>query len=130
MRLASTTGGNGPPGDVTPEEARAFVWGPWEFNSGASEQVLSNRETRPRPYSRESGRNWDKLGLVPTRPGRWMEGTTGEAWRRPYRDQPVRLLLTCRRKGEEPWVVQRDVKVEHPSGAGLGGRSDADGESR
>jgi hypothetical protein len=122
--------GNGRPDDVTPEEAQAFVWGPWEFNSGASEQVRGSRETKPRPYSRESGRNWDKLGLVPTRPGRWMTGTTGEAWRKQYHDQPVRLLLTCRREGEESWVIQRDVRVEYPRGAGLGAQNNAEGDSR
>src|SRR5579872_4544918 len=31
------------PGQVTHEEAEAFVWGPWEFNTGASVQIASNR---------------------------------------------------------------------------------------
>ncbi len=37
----------GLPAGVTQEEAEAFVWGPWEFNTGASKQVVSNRETVP-----------------------------------------------------------------------------------
>ncbi len=111
--------GRGLPGNVTSEEAATFVWGPWEFNASASEQVASNRETKPRPYSRENGRNWDKLGLVPTKPGSWMS-TTDEAWRKQYGNQPVRLRLTCRREGDEPWVIQRDVKVDYPRGTGPG----------
>lgn len=36
-----------------------FVWGPWQFSTGASEQVASNRTTRPRAYSLTTGKNWD-----------------------------------------------------------------------
>jgi hypothetical protein len=104
----------GLPDGVTQEQAEAFVWGPWEFNTGASTQVVSNRETVPRPYSRVSGKNWDLLSLTPTRPGCWMTGTGQDDWRKQYRDHPVRLLITCRRKGYEPWFVQRDVQAEYP----------------
>ena len=101
---------HGLPDGVTQEEAEAFVWGPWEFNTGASAQVVGNRETRPRPYSRVSGKNWDVLSLRPTQPGRWMT-TSQEEWRRQWRGQPVRVLLTCHRDGYEPWFAQSDVKV-------------------
>jgi hypothetical protein len=104
--------GHGLPDGVTQEEAQAFVWGPWEFNTGPSAQVVSNRESRPRPYSRVSGKNWDLLGLTATRPGRWMN-MPQELWRKQYRDHHVRLLITCRREGYEPWFVQRDVEVEY-----------------
>jgi len=100
---------------VTQEEARAFVWGPWEFNTGASAQVVTNRESRPRAYSRVNGKNWDLLSMTRTRPGRWMSDGPDE-WRKRWRDQPVRLLLTCRCEGYEPWFVQRDVEVEQGGG--------------
>lgn len=64
------------------KEAEAFVWGPWEFNTGASAQVSSNRTTRPRPYSHVTGSNWDFLSMHRTRPGSWMSGTSEEDWRR------------------------------------------------
>ena len=48
---------------MSPEEARWFVRGPWEFNTGASAQVTDNRTTRRRSYSRPDGKNWDRLGL-------------------------------------------------------------------
>jgi len=107
----------GLPDGVTREQAEAFVWGPWEFNTGASAQVVSNRETVPRTYSRVSGKNWDLLSLTPTRPGRWMAGTGQDKWRKQYRDHPVRLLITCRREGYEPWFVQCDVHAEYPKAA-------------
>lgn len=104
----------GLPDGVTQEKAEAFVWGPWEFNTGASSQVVSNRETASRPYSQVSGKNWDLLSLIPTRPGHWMTGTSQDDWRKQYRDHPVRLLITCRREGYEPWFIQRDVHAEYP----------------
>jgi len=63
---------HGLPDKVSPEEARRFVWRPWEFNTGASAQVTDNRTTRRRSYSRPDGKNWDRLGLTRTRPGHWM----------------------------------------------------------
>lgn len=55
---------HGLPDGLTQEEAEAFVWGPWEFNTGASKQVVSNRTTVTRPYSLVTGKNWD----VPVEP--------------------------------------------------------------
>jgi len=94
------------------EEAEAFVWGPWEFNTGASAQVISNRTTKPRPYSHVTGKNWDRLSMTRTRPGSWMTGTSQEDWRRQTGDQPIRLLITCRRQGYEPWLVPYEIMVE------------------
>jgi hypothetical protein len=108
----------GLPDGVTQEEAEEFVWGPWEFNTGASAQVVGNRESRPRPYSRVSGKNWDLLSLQPTRPGRWMS-ISQEEWRKQWRGQPVRVLLTCHRDGYEPWFAQSDVKVAQGGGPSI-----------
>ena len=91
--------GRGLPDGVRAEEAEAFVWGPWEFNTGASEQVVSNRQSRERPFDRVSGKNWELLSLTRTRPGRWMTGASQEQWRKQWRDKPVRLLLTCKCEG-------------------------------
>lgn len=102
----------GLPDGVTLDEAEAFVWGPWEFNTGASDQVVSNRQSKARPYSRVSGKNWDLLSLTATRPGKWMNPSQDE-WRKKWKDEPVRLLVTCICDGYEPWFIQRDVKVEH-----------------
>lgn len=39
--------GQGLPDGVTQEQAAAFVWGAWEFNTGASAQVVSNVSRGP-----------------------------------------------------------------------------------
>jgi hypothetical protein len=104
----------GLPDGVTQDEAEAFVWGPWEFNTGASEQVVSNRESKARPYSRVSGKNWDLLSLRATRPGKWMSISQAE-WRKQWGGEPVRLLVTCICEGYEPWFIQRNVYVDDPS---------------
>lgn len=98
-----------PPG-VTQEQAAAFVWGPWEFNTGASDQVVSNRRSKPRPYSRMSGQNWDLLSLQRTRPGPWMTSTSEGEWRKEH-GGPVRLLLTCCCDGHEPWSLLHEIPV-------------------
>jgi hypothetical protein len=97
------------PGKLTQEQAEAFVWGPWEFNTAASHQVISNRESRPRPYSRVSGKNRDLLPLKRTQPGNWMSTYTQQQWQEEYEDQPIRLLITCHRTGYEPWTLLREV---------------------
>lgn len=104
--------GYGLPDKVSAEEAASFVWGPWEFNTGASAQVTDNRTTRPQPYSRPDGKNWDRLGLRRTRPGYWMGEMTPEQWQR-QQDGPVRLRITCRR-GHEQWTLLREVEVQEP----------------
>ena len=99
--------GYGYPTGVDEDEARQFVWGPWEFNTGASAQVTDNRTTRPRPYSCTDGRNWDRLSLTRTRPGRWMS-LSPEQWQK-QTEGPVRLQITCRRGGDQ-WILLREVE--------------------
>jgi hypothetical protein len=99
--------GRGYPTGVSEEEARRFVWGPWEFNTGASAQVTGNRTTVPRPYSWADGRNWDRLSLARTHPGHWMS-MDQERWQKQV-DGPVRLQITARR-GSEQWTLLREVE--------------------
>jgi hypothetical protein len=100
--------GHGYPAGVSEEDALRFVWGPWEFNTGASAQVTGNRTTRPRPYSRTDGQNWDRLSLTRTRPGHWMS-MSPEQWRQ-QREGPLRLQITCRR-GDEQWILLREIRA-------------------
>jgi hypothetical protein len=102
------------PPRVTQEEAEAFVWGPWEFNTNASVQIATSRVSQTRAYSRVTGKNWDLLPLQRTRPGHWMTSYTQQQWQGDYEGHPVRLLITCRREGYEPWTLLQEV----PTGAG------------
>jgi hypothetical protein len=99
--------GHGLPAGLSQEDAHNFVWGPWEFNTGASAQVSDNRTTRPRPYSRADGRNWDRLSLTRTRPGHWMS-MAPDRWQQ-EREGPIRLQITCQR-GREQWIALREVR--------------------
>jgi hypothetical protein len=97
------------------QEAEELVWGAWEFSPEDSSQVVSKRESRPRPYSRLTGENQDLLRLRATEPGPQVSGISSQAWRDRYGDRPLRLRLTCKRnEHQSPWVIQRDVNVEHP----------------
>jgi hypothetical protein len=99
------------PGNLTSDQAAAFVWGPWEFLTAASVQIVSNRQSRPRPYSRVTGKNWDLLPLTPTRPGHWMSTYSQEQWQGDFAGQPIRLLITCRRDSYDPWLLLREVAI-------------------
>jgi hypothetical protein len=100
----------GLPDGVSQKEAEAFVWGPWEFSTDAS-QVANNRTSRPRRYSRADGKNWDIFELRLTRPGRWMSRSI-ENWQERQNHEPIRLSITCRRKGYETWTLHRDVQPD------------------
>jgi hypothetical protein len=109
--------GHGLPQGVSQERARAFVWGGWEFNTGASAQVSSNRATKPLRYTLGNGKNWDRLSLSRTRPGEWMSAMSQEQWAKQYDKLPIRLLITCRYPGFEQWTILREVMPENdPAG--------------
>lgn len=99
------------PNDITEDQLKLFVWGPWQFNA-IMRNVDSTRESKPLGFSRVSGKNWQDYILIHTKPGSWMTSSATD-WRQRYEKQPLRLLLTCRRNGyPEAWLVQRDVPVK------------------
>jgi hypothetical protein len=110
-------GGRLTPGGPSAEDIAKHVWGPWEFNTGASAQVVDNRTTAPRSYSRETGNDWDRLGLIPTAPPFWA-AMTQQQWLRKQDGEPVRLLLSCR-LGEYRWDLPYDAHVA-PQRSGTG----------
>jgi hypothetical protein len=95
-------------------EAARFVWGPWEFNSGARDQVENNKITKSRRYSRADGKNWDRLSLNRTRPCTGMTGTMPDAWRQQVQG-PMRLSVTCRRDDYRPWYLLYEVTADAAS---------------
>ncbi len=114
----------GLPDDVSQADAEAVIWAGWEFNTffgPAVGHAVSRRQSRPRSYSRVSGKDWEQLLLRETRPPRWNKMTL-EEWRSYWREAPLRLRLE-RRRHDSPdlWVVNWNVEVEH---------SDADGTTK
>lgn len=97
------------PDRVTQREAELFVWGLWQFNTGASQQVADARTTLPRRYSRADGKDGEVFDLIKTRPGHWMHSTQ-QSWAQEH-NGPVRLSFECRLDGEQPWQVSYDVTV-------------------
>jgi hypothetical protein len=66
-------------GDATQPQT-AFVWGPYEFNTEASEQVASNRWSEPRRFSHIKEITAKSCHCGEHGPGRWMGSTTPEKW--------------------------------------------------
>jgi len=103
---------------VTEAEAEEVIWSGWEFDTfwvGSRDQrakkATSNRQTKPRPFSRREGKDWYELLMRRTRPPRWGDWTE-EKWRERYGEVPLRLSLECRLAGHEPWIVYKIVPIE------------------
>jgi hypothetical protein len=107
---------HGLPPNLSEEDADLFIWGPWEFNAGAREQVANYRTTRPRPYSRANGEDWDRLHLIRTRAGAWMSHYSADRWQA-ERSGPLRLQITSRLNGYEPWHLTREIDWKPSAGA-------------
>lgn len=99
---------SGPPRGVSASDFATFVWSPWVFDEGASAQVVDPRTTRPRPYARGSGRNWDRLQLRRSRPGSWMTSTSAASWSDEV-GSTMWVQLTCKLKGHNEWVGLHEV---------------------
>jgi hypothetical protein len=97
-------------GGPSAEEIAKHVWGPWEFNTGASAQVADNQTTHGRSYSRSTGQDWDRLSLVPSAPPYWASGMTTQQWLLRHDGQPIRLMISCR-LGEYRWELPYDVPI-------------------
>lgn len=107
--------GHGYPEGVSEEDARLFVWGPWQFSTGASAQVADRRTTQPLTVDRANGKNMVPVPLERTRPGRWMTGASPEKWLQDRRDT-LRLHVSCR-SGELIWDdLTEDLQAPGPPG--------------
>jgi hypothetical protein len=96
-------------GGPSAEEVAKIVWGPYEFNTSASGNVTDQRTSRERAYDRTTGKNWDKLPLLPSSRPRWASWTD-QQWMNKYRGHPVRLVIECWYR-HDTWVITRDVPV-------------------
>jgi hypothetical protein len=104
---------------LTPEQVSAVIWGPFRLNPGVRDTDGLGREHGPFPLPRNEPY---KLSLEQSMvPSWWID--PGE-WRRQYESAPLRLQLTCRREGYEPWTVlweghpSRGMRVRYKPGSG------------
>ena len=98
------------PGGPSAEDIAKHIWGSWEFNPGASAQVADNRTTLPQTYSRTTGKDWDRLSLIPTTPPHWSSMTQRQ-WLRRTDGHPLRLMISCR-LADYQWELPYDVPVK------------------
>lgn len=96
-------------GSVSQEELDAQVWGPYRFTYGADGADVNGRAVRPVPLHVGRGR---PFAIEKTRAPRWQRGDdANERWRQQYDQTPIRLVLTCRSEGHEPWTVPYEVET-------------------
>jgi hypothetical protein len=95
---------NSRPGSgVTQEQISRVIWGPYRLNRGVRDTDPDGRAHGPfrlpknEPYP---------LQLEQTTPPSW---TTPEFWHQ-YEDKPVRLEITCRSAGHEPWILRLEAE--------------------
>jgi len=95
-----------PGSDLTQEQISEVIWGPYRFIAGVRDTGPNGRVHGPfrlpehEPYP---------LQLEQTTAPPW---TTPGFWRDQYEGKPVRLEITCRRAGDEPWTLRREVAVK------------------
>ncbi|MER6374856.1 hypothetical protein ABT255_42340 [Streptomyces mirabilis] len=96
-------------GGPTPEQVAAQVWGPYRFVPRVNDADENGQVMPGFPLRVGAGQ---PRALERTRPPHWQEGDDREArWRDKWLNQPMRLVLTCRRDGFDPWVVPYEVDV-------------------
>lgn len=106
---------SGPPPDgVTQDQYDQFLWSRWEFNAGASEQVVNYRESRPRTYSWIGGKDWDYLHLKGTHAGGWMSDAQRKSWRTD-RIPTLRVLITAKHD-TDTWHQLHEVTMRSTEG--------------
>lgn len=95
--------------DPTQDDLDRVVWGPYRFVPGVdgADQLGRTVADFPLRVGEERG-----VELEPSRPPAWV--TDPQDWAQRYRDTPIRLEITCRRAGYEPWTVLVDVDQPLP----------------
>ena len=89
--------------DDIPEQISEVIWGPYRLNPAVRDTESYGRAHGPfrlpkhEPYP---------IQLEQTTTPAWI---TPGVWKNQYEYKPVRLELTCRRKGHEPWILRQEV---------------------
>jgi hypothetical protein len=97
--------------NLTAEQIKAQVWGPYRFAPGVDGADKNGRAPAVVQLNRgQSRRFW----LERTLPPPWA--TNSPNWWEQWADHPVRLNLVARSGSHEPWTVPLDVDVEPQDG--------------
>ena len=96
-------------GGPSQEAIDAQVWGPFRFVPNINEADANGQRIPSFPLRVGAGH---PFALERTRPPLWQEGNDRqEHWRDQWLNKPMRLVLTCRRDGFDPWTVPYEVEV-------------------
>ena len=96
-------------GSATQEQVDAQVWGPLRFVPGSDGADRNGQTVAPFALAVGKGR---PFALERTRSPLWWDGNDREErWRDKWLNKPLRLVLTCRREGYEPWTVPYELDV-------------------
>lgn len=97
----------GPGSQLTAEQLAGVIWGPYRFSLGQDHTAPPGRTYGPVPLPKNEPL---PVALERAFPPSWHGDP--QRWRAQYDDAPVRLQVTCRRDGYEPWTVLCEVGVE------------------
>ena len=97
--------GNG----LSTEQLADAIWGPYRLNPGVRDTDRLGREHGPFSLPRQEPY---KLSLEPTMVPSWY--TVPGMWRKQYEGTPIRLEITCRRDGYQPWVALPEITPIDP----------------
>ncbi|MFF1628928.1 hypothetical protein [Streptomyces sp. NPDC058272] len=96
-------------GGPTEEQVAAQVWGPLRFVPGSDGADRTGHTVVPFALAVGRGR---PFALERTRsPFWWEDDDREERWRDKWLNLPMRLVLSCRREGFDPWTVPYEVDV-------------------
>ena len=100
-------------GGPSAEEIAKVIWGPYEFNTGAGDEVADAWTTIARLYSRETGEGLGHSRPRPHRAPYWVTGQTQQQWLRHLSAFSDRCLDSQR------WMLSYDVQVQDGPPAGM-----------
>jgi hypothetical protein len=93
-----------PGGGLSAEQVAAAIWGPFRLNPGVRDTDSTGRQHGPFPLPKNEPY---KLSLERSMVPSWW--TAPDLWRKQYDGKPIRLEVTCRRDGYEPWTLLPEV---------------------
>lgn len=95
-----------PGSQLTQQQITEVIWGPYRLNPAVRDTDSCGRAHGPfrlpkhEPYP---------IQLEQSMAPAW---TTPSFWKNQYEDKPVRLELTCRREGHEPWILRLEADIK------------------
>jgi hypothetical protein len=96
----------GPGGALTQEQISEVIWGPYRIVTGLMDTDSLGRAHGPFPLAKNEPYPIPlERSFMPS----WVQDP--RYWRDQYNDKPVRLEITCRRQGQESWIIPAEVDV-------------------